>query len=297
MSAVDSSLAGLTLDDVLGHAKRSEPPSSHNHTPLETVRDDPANKDKKSWKLFREKLKLRKTGSGWTSSISIPASDVNIQAKKPQNPRRVSFAETNRIAEIGDRAPVRNPKAAQLGRRSSVRYAQDHQDPVDAVMPNDGPPSRSFKPQNIHNDDDGSPGSSPKGAQRILSAREAVASQEAAEAAAAAAAAEAAEKYDSSVTEEPVTMSLMDLLGESGSSYIGEDDEDEYDEDEEDEEEEIVQAKGIEFTCCICKVNLTSSVFMPCGHTYCRLCSKELLVQRGNCPHCNGFVLEVLEIF
>ncbi|MFQ6657674.1 hypothetical protein Gotur_027251 [Gossypium turneri] len=219
MSAVDSSLAGLTLDDVLGHAKRSEPPPSHNHTPPETVRDDPANKDKKSWKLFREKLKLRKTGSGWTSSISIPASDVNIQAKKPQNPRRVSFAETNRIAEIGDRAPVRNPRAAQLGRRSSVRYAQDHQDPVDAVMPSDG------------------------------------------------------------------------------SSYMGEDDEDEYDEDEEDEEEEIVQAKGIELTCCICKVNLTSSAFMPCGHTYCRLCSKELSVQRGNCPHCNGFVLEVLEIF
>lgn len=296
MSAVDS-LAGLTLDDVLGHAKRSEPPPSQNHTPPETVRDDPAHKDKKSWKLFREKLKLRKTGSGWTSSISIPASDVNIQGNKTQNSRRISFAETNRIAEIGDRAPVRNPKSAQLGRRTSVRYSQD-QDPVDAVMPSDGPPSRSFKPQNIHDDDDGSPVSSPKGAQRILSAREAVASQEAAEAAAAAAAAaEAAEKDDSSATEEPVTMSLMDLLGETGSSYMGEDDEEEYDEDEEEEEEEIVQTKGIEFTCCICKVELMSSAFMPCGHTYCRLCSKELSVQRGNCPHCNGFVLEVLEIF
>ncbi|CAN1842000.1 hypothetical protein LINPERHAP1_LOCUS36700 [Linum perenne] len=26
------------------------------------------------------------------------------------------------------------------------------------------------------------------------------------------------------------------------------------------------------------------AALIPCGHTFCRLCSRELWVQRGNCP-------------
>lgn len=35
----------------------------------------------------------------------------------------------------------------------------------------------------------------------------------------------------------------------------------------------------------------------PCGHTFCRMCSRELMVSRGNCPRCNNFILEILDIF
>ncbi|XP_039043779.1 E3 ubiquitin-protein ligase DZIP3-like [Hibiscus syriacus] len=90
--------------------------------------------------------------------------------------------------------------------------------------------------------------------ERSLSAREAVASQEAAEAAAAVAKQEEAEKNGSPESEEPVKMSLMDLLGDD-------------------------------------------SAYMPCAHTFCRLCSKELSVQRGSCPLCTAYVSEILHIF
>ncbi|XP_039021426.1 uncharacterized protein LOC120153578 [Hibiscus syriacus] len=290
MPPVDNSLAGLTLDVVLGKAKQaqppaqnkakqSEPPPAQNRVLSDTVPDDTSTKDKKSWKLIREKLRLKKAaGSAWTSSIPIPASYVNVQRSQ-------------------ERAPGGKPRP-QLARRTSARFDNDDSD---SSTPSDGTPSRSFKRRHYLNDDDEGNDSfrgAPLGKERSLSAREAVASQEAAEAASAAAAVEKeeAENNGSPEGEKPVKMSLMDLLGESGSSYIDEDDE--YCEEEEEEEvEEIVQSKGIEFTCCICKVNITSSAYMPCTHTFCRLCSKEFSVQRGNCPLCNGFVSEILEIF
>nr|GMD28016.1 LON peptidase N-terminal domain and RING finger protein 3-like [Ipomoea batatas] len=37
--------------------------------------------------------------------------------------------------------------------------------------------------------------------------------------------------------------------------------------------------------------------FVPCGHTFCRLCSRELWAEKGNCPLCNNFILEILDIF
>ncbi|KAL4342036.1 hypothetical protein GQ457_08G020650 [Hibiscus cannabinus] len=351
MSAVDNSLAGLTLDDVLGKAKRAAPPpaqnkakqsaptpaqnkakhsdsrSSHNKAkqrersppaqknkakhsdptpsqnrkPPDAVPDDTSTKEKMSWKVFREKFRLNKAaGSAWTSSIHIPASDVNVQGNRSQLGRRTSFADANHADDGGGRPPAGKPRPL-LARRTSVRF--ESHDSGDTSMPGDGPPSRSFKPQNAHHhstsddeddddEDDEYLREASVGKERSLSAREAVASQEAAEAAAAA----AAEEEDTE-GEEPVKMSLMDLLGETGSSYIDEDDDEYYEEEEEEEEEEIVQATGTQFTCCVCKVDITSSAFMPCEHTFCRLCSKELSVHRGCCPLCNGFVSEILHIF
>lgn len=112
---------------------------------------------------------------------------------------------------------------------------------------------------------------------------------------------------------QPVRMSLMDLLEEtdrqagiSGPTYRLDDDEDESDEEEEEEEEEEVEdeveaeegglGKG-EYSCCVCMVRHKGAAFIPCGHTFCRLCSRELWVQRGNCPLCNNFILEILDIF
>ncbi|XVE72749.1 hypothetical protein DITRI_Ditri11bG0063700 [Diplodiscus trichospermus] len=335
MSAVDNSrnsLAGLTLDAVLGSAKRSEPPLSQNRTLMDAIRDDGSNKDKKSWKMFRDKLRLKRAGSAWTSSVPIPASDVNVHSNRSQFSRR-SSVRSNKSAHVGDGGEHPDLSRSQLARKGSVRFGQnptqtDHYDLSDISMPSEGPPSRSFAPQitrhhstrftasntdendvDSSDDDDDSPlprdGSRQLGAavaeERVLSAREAVAAQEASEAAAAAAAAEqaAAENNALPTAEEPVRMSLMDLLGETGSAYGMGDDDDDYDEEEEEEEEEeVVEASsGIEYTCCVCMVRHKGAAFIPCGHTFCRLCSRELMVQRGNCPLCNGFILEILDIF
>ncbi|OMO95811.1 Zinc finger, RING/FYVE/PHD-type [Corchorus olitorius] len=331
MSAVDngrSALAGLTLDAVLGNPKRSQPPPTHNRTLLDIIRDDGHTKDKKTWKTFRDKLRLKRAGAAWTSSVPIPASDVNDYSNRSQ--RRTTF----RLDDGGGSDPPVPNSRMQLARRTSVRLGpnqahSDRDDSVDATMPSDGPPSRSFRPQFARHqstrapsdDDDNSDSDSP-GARRLgtalaeerqLSAREAVAAQEAAEAAAAeqAAAEAAAGEENSPPAEEPVRMSLMDLLEEtdrqmglSGSRYtMGDDDDDEYydededDEEEEEEEEEAVSGGGIEYTCCVCMVRHKGAAFIPCGHTFCRLCSRELWVQRGNCPLCNGFILEILDIF
>ncbi|XP_057809071.1 uncharacterized protein LOC131023541 [Salvia miltiorrhiza] len=97
--------------------------------------------------------------------------------------------------------------------------------------------------------------------------------------------------------EQPVRMSLMALLAENdrqmgyeSSAYVM-------------DEEEMggstsTSGKGVEYeNCCVCMVRHKGAAFIPCGHTFCRLCSRELWVQRGNCPLCNNFIVEILDIF
>ncbi|KOM51411.1 hypothetical protein LR48_Vigan09g007000 [Vigna angularis] len=101
-----------------------------------------------------------------------------------------------------------------------------------------------------------------------------------------------------------VMMSLMDLLEETdremgleGSRYILSDDED-FDEDADDDGGEDGDGGGsMEHTCCICMVTHKTASFIPCGHTFCKMCSRELMVSTRNCPLCNIFILEILEIF
>ncbi|MED6208957.1 hypothetical protein PIB30_049904 [Stylosanthes scabra] len=130
---------------------------------------------------------------------------------------------------------------------------------------------------------------------RTLSAREAVAAQEAAEAAAAGEVVDGGEEEGEA---QPAMMSLMDLLEETdremgfeGSRYILSEDED-FDEDEEDE-----GGDDMEYTCSVCMVRHKANAISHCGHSYCRMCSRELMVGKGNCPLCNNFVVEILEIF
>ncbi|XP_031477711.1 uncharacterized protein LOC116248847 [Nymphaea colorata] len=54
---------------------------------------------------------------------------------------------------------------------------------------------------------------------------------------------------------------------------------------------------AVERSCCVCMVRHRGAAFIPCGHTFCRACSRELWVSRGSCPLCNGFILEILDIF
>ncbi|MED6138308.1 hypothetical protein PIB30_073103 [Stylosanthes scabra] len=135
---------------------------------------------------------------------------------------------------------------------------------------------------------------------RTLSAREAVAAQEAAEAAAAG---EVVEEGEEEGDAQPAMMSLMDLLEETdremgfeGSRYILSDDED-FDEDEEDEDGDGVCGNDMEYTCSVCMVRHKANAISRCGHSYCRMCSRELMVAKGNCPLCNNFVVEILHIF
>lgn len=60
---------------------------------------------------------------------------------------------------------------------------------------------------------------------------------------------------------------------------------------EEEAEKEEVQV------CCVCMVRHKGAAFIPCGHTFCRLCSRELRLSRGNCPLCNVFIQDILHIF
>lgn len=67
--------------------------------------------------------------------------------------------------------------------------------------------------------------------------------------------------------------------GRIGSRYILSDDED-FDGGHDDEDGE----SAMEHTCCICMVRHKGATFTPCGHTFCRMCSRELMDAKGNCP-------------
>ncbi|XP_060195172.1 putative E3 ubiquitin-protein ligase XBAT35 [Lycium barbarum] len=64
-----------------------------------------------------------------------------------------------------------------------------------------------------------------------------------------------------------------------------------------DEKEEIKDGVGNDTICCVCMGRKKGAAFIPCGHTYCRVCSRELWLNRGYCPLCNRSILEILDIY
>ncbi|KAG8634318.1 uncharacterized protein LOC110608003 isoform X2 [Manihot esculenta] len=80
----------------------------------------------------------------------------------------------------------------------------------------------------------------------------------------------------------PLRVSLMRLLEETDGG---------------DEEVGGKVAVGSDAVCCVCMVRKKGAAFIPCGHTYCRVCSRELWLNRGSCPLCNRSILEILDIF
>ncbi|GLT94061.1 hypothetical protein SLE2022_118220 [Rubroshorea leprosula] len=54
---------------------------------------------------------------------------------------------------------------------------------------------------------------------------------------------------------------------------------------------------GNDWVCCVCMERKKGAALIPCGHTFCRVCSRELWVSRGSCPVCNRPILEILDIF
>ncbi|KAL1544603.1 hypothetical protein AAHA92_21431 [Salvia divinorum] len=104
--------------------------------------------------------------------------------------------------------------------------------------------------------------------------------------------------------EQPVRISLMALLAENdrqmgyeSSAYVMDEEETNEGVKEETDTSTAVGAGGELEKCCVCMVRHKGAAFIPCGHTFCRLCSRELWVQRGNCPLCNNFIVEILDIF
>ncbi|KAG5017827.1 hypothetical protein AAZX31_08G340700 [Glycine max] len=343
MSASDNSrareLAGLTLDDVLGNQKRpsSTPPSQQlpkSRTLLDIIKEDESNKkDRRSWKAFKDKLRLKRAGSAWTSTIHIPTSDVPIpnpnsriftqfghrnsvqsptqtltlthsdsDMSTPYDARQVEDLDPAAADDSGYPATMPPAVRPQFSRRGSTRFDGDPsgENTAGTLRPqlsrrnSTNMPSEPYKRGRVvtfrDTFDDEDDGGEKPGEGRALSAREAVAAQEAAEA--------AAQEAEEAEEQAPVMMSLMDLLEETdremgleGSRYILSDDDEDEDEDDDGGE------GSMEHTCCVCMVRHKAAAFIPCGHTFCRMCSRELMVSRGNCPRCNNFILEILDIF
>eukprot|EP00249_Psilotum_nudum_P030201 c4236_g1_i1 orf=158-1555(-) len=57
------------------------------------------------------------------------------------------------------------------------------------------------------------------------------------------------------------------------------------------------QAEGLDPMCCVCMVGRKGAAFVPCGHTYCRSCTRELWRARGACPLCNRSIIQILDIY
>lgn len=370
------SLAGYTLDDVLANNRLGPPATARaaeirGRTLLDIIRDEEPGaskglfgKDKRTWKSFRDKLRLKRAGSAWVSTVPIPTSDIPVHTKRSligkrnqvrfntspsrnssdfysnRNPSEESSKSTRRqisrqtstmnsssdsafhydesadYSSAPDQAGQNRMMRPSMSRHNSVRVPNQMENYTDPTEPD-----RDNRVRHINANI----------SERMMSAREAVAAQEAADAAsAAAAAAEAAEEEkeqnenndnneneesstgsegEEDSSSEPVRMSLMDLLQETdremgleGSGYgMGFDDdffdddeeEDEYEEDDDEEDD----GNGGAFSCCICMVKHKNGPLGSCGHTFCRMCSKELMVSRGNCPTCSHFILEILDAF
>ncbi|KAG8489570.1 hypothetical protein CXB51_017780 [Gossypium anomalum] len=317
ISAVENgrdALAGLTLDAVLGNAKRPEQPPAQNRTLLEIIRDDDSTNEKKSWKALRDKLRLKRLAvSARTSSVRMPASDVIVNDNnRSQFSRhgsfRSHFADPTGVEDRGGSAHVSDPTVInsrpQLALFRSGRFVQDRESEISRQHLTPFPSSNNARNNaDSSEDDDDSPMARDEtrrlGAaleeERALSAREAAVAQEAATVA-------ETNARPIGSTEEPVRMSLMDFLEETerqmgltgskcttGDADAG---------GEENKEKDKAEGSGeMEQTCCVCMVRHKGAAFIPCGHTFCRLCSRELWVQRGNCPLCNGTIQEILDIF
>lgn len=70
-------------------------------------------------------------------------------------------------------------------------------------------------------------------------------------------------------------------------------------EDEEDDER-TTKGRGagsVGGRCCVCMSRGKGAAFVPCGHTFCRACAREVRAARGRCPLCNAAIRDVLNLF
>ncbi|CAK9309803.1 unnamed protein product [Citrullus colocynthis] len=332
---------GFTLNDVLTIQKRASPTPSpavrlNGRTLLDIIRDDVGkspvgNRERKSWKFLKDRLRLNLRSQipppnsfrfpGFSSAEMTPNEEQSTESTTTRavsaapSLRQISRRNSTRLvppsseATNSDDSPDNNNSATtaavgggrsllrpQMSRHNSTRISIERSESFTDLTEPAREGTRRL--------------SAALAEERSMSAREAVAAQEAADAEATANEAEQEEEEEEEDPESapaPVRMSLMDLLEETdrqmgfeGSRYRIEDEEEEEEEEEEESDDEVTAVcggGGTERNCCVCMVRHKGAAFIPCGHTFCRLCSRELWVSRGNCPLCNGFILEILDIF
>ncbi|XP_010527247.1 PREDICTED: uncharacterized protein LOC104804618 isoform X2 [Tarenaya hassleriana] len=293
LSTVESRRS-LTLEAVLRADKRATPPppppptssppsppppettaGNHaNRTLLDVMRDENRNghghgRDKTAWKSLREKLRLKRSSAAVCTSTSpsrlIPTSDTSIPREDNLIP------DDNRF----------NPLGLLLLSNSEGQSSHSQTDQLTNQMSNSADVSHGDGPTTAVEREGGLRLGAALAEERALSARETNTLT-------------VAEPLSG---EQPPRMSLMELLeeheGQMGVAGI-------YDVGWEEDERDgggAAAAMAAEKGCCVCMIRSKGAAFIPCGHTFCRLCSRELWVQRGNCPLCNASILEILDIF
>ncbi|XAR60960.1 hypothetical protein NMG60_11034517 [Bertholletia excelsa] len=255
-------LTGLTLMQVLSLEKRS-PPTQVNQTLLDIIRDDPnygSKYSKNSWKAFKAKLRLRRAAAAWPSAGPIPVCDVPVQSSI----RIITRRETTGFPPIqsdSENPPSFSTHPEQSSSSTSINEGENRAE--------------------LNNTTENNAGEAAELHQLVSSAERAENESERGE-----------------MVEPPVRMSLMALLEETDRQIGADGPPFMVDGEEDEEEQEVGERRGVECgNCCVCMVRHKGAAFIPCGHTFCRLCSRELWVQRGNCPLCNGFIVEILDIF
>ncbi|KAI3806154.1 hypothetical protein L1987_22047 [Smallanthus sonchifolius] len=233
----NASLAGLTLGGILS-IKQTPPYRIQARTLLDLIRDDQTcgKESKNTWKMFREKFRLKLAGSVCTTT----ASHVHITT------------DSNRTTTRNGATRLNSPPVNNTGNEPDTQTENVQiEPPVEE------------REQSLTEEGRGAGGEGEPTA---------------------------------------VRMSLMSLLEVEGSAYLDGDD----DEKEEGEEEAAAVEEGggdgasggYKYNnCCVCMVRHKGAAFIPCGHTFCRLCSRELFVKRASCPLCNNLILEILDIF
>ncbi|KAK9057435.1 hypothetical protein SSX86_022270 [Deinandra increscens subsp. villosa] len=194
---------------------------------LDMIRDDQSSGSKKNWKSFRDKLRLKRTGKAWISSVPIPASDIPIQGKsnrmmtKRGSWRYPTDADADAVA--GESESEANMHLGHMPERQrSARLLPVETDPEDG--------------------DGNNPEQKP-----------------------------AAGEGDQQI-------SLMALLSTDGSNYV----EGEEEHVEEHREEKVEEGDaGDGQICGGCAAKCKGTAVGPCGHTFCKQCTKELQVSKG----------------
>lgn len=90
----------------------------------------------------------------------------------------------------------------------------------------------------------------------------------------------------------PARVSLLSLLNQDMET-----DEDGLQADACGFEEDEVVTEELDPMCCVCMVGHKGAAFIPCGHTFCRKCCREVRRSIGSCPLCNQAIVDVLNLY
>ncbi|EYU40614.1 hypothetical protein MIMGU_mgv1a023459mg [Erythranthe guttata] len=246
-----------------------------NRTLLDIIREEGGSQkdSRKTWRHFKDKLRRRNSGgrgSTWTSTVTVPTSDIPLN----NNNRMIARHPSTRINSGLESDPMDQPNISAV---------------PDARMPSlNRNPSRAIERASGRFDPSG-----PSTMKRLH--RE--------------------EKYDHEDDGDDDEEAEDDDDGEEEGKKDTDEEEDgeerptdddqmglgymmDEEDDDDDDDNDGCGAGGAGYNnCCVCMVRHKGTAFVPCGHSFCRLCSRELWVERGNCPLCNNYILEILDIF